>query len=95
VRTSALLLSSSLLTACVPMSPTYERIDAPDSKYFKSICRGTIGPRSTIYYPFHGIYISLNFTFTSFGLHIPDGTTVQLNDNTIKVNGADRFNPWS
>ncbi len=88
-RTS-LLLTSMLLTACFPMSWTYERIDAPDAKYFKSICRGTIGPPSTVYYPYHGILISLNFEYTSFGLHIPEGMTVQLNDNTIKVNGISK-----
>jgi hypothetical protein len=69
------------------MSTTYQRIDAPGAVYFKNICRGTVGPPSTVYYPFHGIYISLNFTFTTFGLHIPEGMTVQLNDNTITVKG--------
>lgn len=84
----ALVLMSILLTACVPMSTTYERIDAPDASYFKSICRGTVGPPSTVYYPFHGIYISLDYRFTTFGLHIPEGMTVQLTDNKITVNGA-------
>jgi hypothetical protein len=83
---ASLLLTSTLLTACFPMSWTYERIEAPDAKYFKSVCRGTVGPPSTVYYPFHGIYISLDYRFTSFGLHIPEGMTVQLNDNTITVN---------
>jgi hypothetical protein len=92
-RRISLLLSSALLTACFPMSTTYERIDAPDAKYFKSICHATIGPPSTVYYPYHGIYISLNFTFTSFGLHIPEGMTVQLNDNTIKVTGVSAAGP--
>jgi hypothetical protein len=58
--------------------------------YFKNICRGTVGPPSTVYYPFHGIYISLNYTFTTFGLHIPEGMTVQLIDNTITVNGTSK-----
>lgn len=87
------LLCSILLTACFPMSTTYEHIDAPDAKYFKSICHATIGPPSTVYYPYHGIYISLNFTFTSFGLHIPEGMTAQLNDNTINVNGISHSGP--
>jgi hypothetical protein len=75
------------------MSSTYERIDAPDARYFKNICRGTVGPPSTVYYPFHGIYISLNYTFTTFGLHIPEGMTVQLSDNIIKVNGMSKSGP--
>jgi hypothetical protein len=88
-----LLFSATVLSACFPMSSTYERIDAPDARYFKSICRGTIGPPSTVYYPFHGIYISLNFDYTSFGLHIPEGMTVLLNDNTIKVDGVSKSGP--
>jgi hypothetical protein len=52
-----------------------------------------IGPPSTVCYPYHGIYISLNFTFTSFVLHIPEGMTVQLNDNTIKVTGVSAAGP--
>ena len=87
-RRISLLFCSTLLTACFPTSTTYERIDAPDAKYYKSICRGTVGPPSTVYYPFHGIYISLDYRFTTFGLHIPEGMTVQLTDNKITVNGA-------
>jgi hypothetical protein len=89
----ALLLGSVFLTGCVPMSSTYERIDAPDAKYFKSICRATVGPPSTVYYPYHGIYISLNFSSTRFGLHIPEGMTVQLDDNAIKVYGVSKSGP--
>ena len=75
------------------MSTVYEHIDAPGAVYFKDICRGTIGPPSTVYYPFHGIYISLNYTFTTFGLHIPEGMTVQLADNAIKVSGISSSGP--
>jgi hypothetical protein len=72
------------------MSLTHERIEAPDAIYFKNSCRGTVGPPSTAYYPFNGIYISLDYTFITFGLHIPKGMTVQLADNTIKVNGISK-----
>jgi hypothetical protein len=75
-------------SACVPMSSTYERIDASDAVHIKNVCRGTVGPPSTVYYPYHGIYISLDFSSTQFGLHIPEGMTVQLNDNTIKIDGV-------
>jgi hypothetical protein len=88
-----LLAGSTLLTACFPMSSTYEHIDAPGAVYFKNICRGTVGPPSTVYYPFHGIYISLDYTFTTFGLHIPEGMTVQLADNKITVNGVGKSGP--
>jgi hypothetical protein len=82
-----------IASACVPMSSTYEHINVPGAVYFKNSCRGTVGPPATVYYPFHGIYISLNFTFTTFGLHIPEGMTVQLSDNTITVNGISKSGP--
>jgi hypothetical protein len=78
------------MSGCVPMTFNYERIDAPDAVRFKAVCRGTVGPPSTVYYPFHGIYISLNFSSTTFGLHIPEGVTVQLNGNAIKVDGVSK-----
>ena len=89
----SLLVATLFLTACVPMTTTYERIDAPDAVYFKNSCRGTVGPPSTVYYQFHGIYISLNYTFTTFGLHIPEGMTVQLSNNDIMVSGISKFGP--
>ena len=76
------------ISSCVPMTYNYERIEAPDAVRFKDVCRGTVGPPSTVYYPFNGIYISLNFSSTTFGLHIPEGMTVQLNGNAIKVDGV-------
>ena len=69
------------------MASTYERIDAPDAARFKAVCRGTVGPPSTVYYPFHGIFISLNFSSTEFGLHIPEGVTAQLNGDKIQIVG--------
>jgi hypothetical protein len=78
---------SILLTACVPVSSHYERIEVPDAVRFKNTCGGTVGPPSTVYYPFHGIYISLNYSATNFGLHIPEGMTVQLSDNVVKIRG--------
>jgi hypothetical protein len=47
----------------------------------------------TVYYPFHGIYISLDYRFTTFGLHIPEGMTVQITDNKITVNGVGNSGP--
>jgi len=88
-----LAITSCLTAACVPMSWTYERIDAPGAVYFKNICRGTVGAPSTVYYPFHGIFISLDYTFTTLGLHIPEGMTVQLTDNKITVNGVAKSGP--
>jgi hypothetical protein len=46
------------------------------------------------YYPFHGIYISIDLTAARFGLHIPSGTAVQLNGRTISVDGEIGTNPY-
>jgi hypothetical protein len=93
VRRAAVPLWCSAVVACVPLSGTYERVDAPDAVYFKSLCRGRFGPPSTVYFPFHGIYISFNFDYTTFGLHIPDGMTAQLSDNTIRMDGISKSGP--
>jgi hypothetical protein len=39
------------------------------------------------YYPFHGIHISIDIKANRFGLHIPSGTTVELNGRTIRIAG--------
>jgi hypothetical protein len=75
------------MSACVPITASYERIEAPDARYLRVVCRGSVGPPSTAYYPFHGIFISLNFSSTEFGLHVPKGLTVQLNDDKIHIKG--------
>ena len=93
LRLMLLLLGCLIASACVPMSSTYERIESPDALRFKDICRGTVGPPSTVYFPFHGIYISMNFSSTAFGLHIPEGITVQLNDNTVNIDGVSKSGP--
>jgi hypothetical protein len=67
----------------------YEHIDVPDARYFKSICYHTFGPPSIAYYPFHGIFISLDVTYTvELGLHLPAGTTVELNGNSVHIAGS-------
>ncbi len=84
------LMGCFTASACVPAWSTYERINAPDAVRYKSACSGTVGPPSIVYYPYHGIYISLDFSSTTFGLHIPEGMTVKLNDNTIKIDGISK-----
>ena len=43
---------------------------------------------SVAYYPFHGIFISLDLTnIVELGLHVPAGTTVELNGSTVHMTG--------
>jgi len=67
----------------------YEHIEVSDVRYFKKTCYHTIGPPSVAYYPFHGIFISLDVTDTvELGLHLPAGTTVELNGNSVHIIGS-------
>jgi hypothetical protein len=67
----------------------YEQIQVPDARYFKSICYHSFGPSSVAYYPFHGIFISLDVTnFVELGLHLPAGTTVELDGHTVRITGS-------
>ncbi|MGH8210432.1 MAG: hypothetical protein ACREU6_12745 [Steroidobacteraceae bacterium] len=68
------------------MRYSYEHIEVPGARYFKQNCYASIGPPSVAYYPFHGIFISLDVTYTvALGLHLPAGTTVKLNGNTVHI----------
>src|SRR5260370_19106123 len=78
------------LSGCVPMTSMYEKIDVPGAVYFKEMCYASVGPPSVAYYPFHGIFISMNFSSTELGIHVPAGTTVQLNDDTIRIAGTSK-----
>jgi hypothetical protein len=86
-RRTALLLASILLSGCVPYVTTYQKIEAPNATYLHSGCQSELGPHSTAYYPFHGIYISIDIRDSRLGLHIPSGTVVELNGKTIKIDG--------
>ena len=72
------------------MTSIYEKIDVPGAVYFKEMCYASVGPPSVAYYPFHGIFISVNFNSTELGVHVPAGTTVQLNDDTIRIAGTSK-----
>jgi hypothetical protein len=81
------------LQGCVPWRYSYERIQAPQAVYYRSFCRGAAGPPSVVYYPFHGIFISLMADVMSLGLHVPEGTTVQLNGDTVVISGLTKTGP--
>jgi len=85
---SALTLAVVLLSGCVPYTTTYPKIEVADAKYFHPGCAAEFGSGSMAYYPFHGLYISIDLRAARFGLHIPSGTIVQLNGRTLQVDGV-------
>ncbi len=89
VRSCVAVLAYLGLSGCIPMRYPYEQINVADARYFKRMCYHTFGPPSVAYYPFHGIFISLDVTNTiALGLHLPAGTTVELNGNTVHITGS-------
>jgi hypothetical protein len=84
----------ALSAACVPLVTTYPKIEAPAAVYFDPGCTAASGPPSIAYYPFHGIYISIDVRTSRFGLHIPSGNVVQLNGRTIEIDGAIGATPY-
>jgi hypothetical protein len=76
------------------MRSPYEHLEISDARYFRQTCYHTVGPPSVAYYPFHGIFISLDVTRTiKLGLHLPAGTTVELGGNTVRIIGVAESGP--
>ena len=88
----ALLPISLALTSCVPYVASFPKIEAPNATYLRSGCQSDLGPKSMVYYPFHGIYISIDGS--RFGLHIPSGTVVELNGKTVEIAGMIGTTPF-
>jgi hypothetical protein len=82
-----LFFASILLAGCVPYVTSYPKIEAHNADHLHPGCQSELGPNSTAYYPFHGIYISIDIRASRFGLHIPSSTVVELNGKTIEING--------
>ncbi len=88
------LLVCAASSGCAPMRWSYEHIEAPDARYYQSVCYASVGPPSVAYYPFHGIFISLDVTnWVALGLHLPAGTTAQLNGNAVRISGTTNSGP--
>jgi hypothetical protein len=87
-------LALILTSGCAPMWGTYSRIDAPDARYFRQDCRGTVGPRSIAYFPYHGIFISIDMNpWIRFGIHVPSGNDAELLGRTVKITGSTQSGP--
>jgi hypothetical protein len=72
----------------------YLRIEAPEARYFDSSCHGSVGPPSVVYYPYHGLFISLKITDdVALGVHLPAGVTAQLDGNRVRISGMTDHGP--
>jgi hypothetical protein len=85
-RAFATLVTCYLSSGCVPVNEHYQRAEAPDAVYLQGLCGGSGAPNWT-YYPFHGIFISVSLSPLQLGLHYPEGTTVELDGDTVTING--------
>jgi hypothetical protein len=89
-----LSFASILLAACVPYVTSYPKIEAPNADYLHLGCQSELGPKTLVYYPFHGIHISIGLVGNRFGLHIPSGTIVELTGRTIEISGLIGTTPY-
>ena len=79
---------STTVGGCVPMAEHYLRIEVPEARYFGSSCHGGVGPPSVVYYPYHGLFISLRITDeVALGVHVPAGTTAQVDGDRVRILG--------
>jgi hypothetical protein len=85
IRKVALLLGLAFASGCVPIVSTYPKVEHDGAAHINAGCSG---PASSTYYPFHGIYISIDVQAFRLGLHVPSGNVVQLDGKTIQTEGA-------
>src|ERR1700744_1701837 len=94
MRGAAALLACGFFVGCLPFSARYLRIDVDQGRYLKGMCRGSVGARSFVYYPYHGIYVSLSISGSlAFGLHIPAGVEVRLDGRFASISGVTDAGP--
>lgn len=65
----------------------YVSVEAPNAEYLRSACNGTAGFPDIAYYPFHGIFISLQLYPVLIGIHVPDHNVVHLGDDIVVIRG--------
>ena len=71
----------------MPVLVKYPEYEVPEAVYLKK--RTAIMRQPTmIYYPYNGIHISFFLEPLFFGVHLPPGTMVQLDDTTIRIEGV-------
>lgn len=88
------VVAIAILEGCIPASISYLQIEAPSATHFKRTCSASAGAPVIAYYPFHGIFISIDPNPVFFvGLHVPSGSVVQLSDDTVKIVGSGAAGP--
>jgi hypothetical protein len=91
-RAIAFFAACLVLSGCAPYWEHYQRVEAPEAIYLRSFCGG-FGPPEYVYYPYHGIHISVSLSPLQLGLHYPAGTTVTLNGDTVAISGTRQNEP--
>jgi hypothetical protein len=82
------------LSGCAPISGSYNRIDAPNAVYFGQSCGGAVGPKSVVYFPYRGIFLSMDINpWIRFGIHVPAGTSAEVLGRTVKIIGETEAGP--
>lgn len=94
-RSFFMALGIVLLCACVPLVPLYPHVDVPDVVYLTQEDVGAASFPLLACYPYHGIYISIYLRTLYFGNHVPEGTVVQLDDQSIQLEAFTTTGPYS
>ena len=94
VAVAASALALLVGSGCAPIWGTYTRIEVPDAKYFGRKCGGSVGPKSVAYFPYHGIFLSIDIDSSiRFGINVPSGMTAELLGRTIHISGRTESGP--
>ena len=94
VAVAASALALLVGSGCAPIWGTYTRIEVPDAKYFGRSCGGSVGPKSVAYFPYHGIFLSIDIDSSiRFGINVPSGMTAELLGRTIHISGRTESGP--
>ncbi len=92
---SLLTFSSIALSSCVPYVARFALIDVPGATYVSAGGGpGNLSPRTVVYFPYHEVHVSLNLRTLVMGIHVPNGTAVQLNDRTLRIEGTSGGRPY-
>ena len=77
------------LSACVPMVHSYYKTEYPGAEHFGEDCTGSAGAPSIAYFPYKGIFMSVDVRKRQhsiiIGFHIPEGKSIQLLGHSITI----------
>jgi hypothetical protein len=87
-----------MLTACVPWTESYTRIEREGGTYIHEACHGGVGAPVTVFFPYNGIYLSAVIARSAMdtpgipgeimvmvGIHVPEGQKVQLTGKSLQI----------